>query len=394
VRSALVIAQVALSLLLMAGAGLMVRSFRALQSVDPGFDPAGVLTFEIALPYSTYDSHAKELEYFRTLSSRINELPGVLSTGVGNYVPLRGDRSCASVYFEGRPSKPGDVPPCTFVATMAPGYFEAMGLRVRGRTPTWHDADVRSDGVVVTKAFAQRYWPNEDALGKGVGPVSNGVFYLVVGIVERAAGDALETPDIEGVFYPVVPVEHAPFWGGGGAMTVLVRTTNRPLTLIPWVRRAMALIDPDVPLANPRSMDQILSHSMQLRTFTMMLLAIAAAMSVVLSAVGLYGVISYIVNQRRSEMGVRLALGARVPQVRMLVMRQSMVLAVIGIALGLAASMAGSRTLATLLYGVKATDPLTLSAVSALLIAVAALAAWIPAARAGRIEPMRVLREE
>jgi predicted permease len=395
VRSTLVIAQVALSLLLLSGAGLMIRSYRALAAADPGFDPNGVITFEVDLPQSTYDSPAKNLAFFRDLSARISGMAGVKHVGVGNYVPLRGDRSCGALSFESTSMRGEDIPPCVFVATAAPGYFEAMGLRVKGRTLDWRDADVRGDAVLVTDAFAKRFWPGQDPIGQGIGPRDIPPFYHVVGVVEKARDGALSEPDIEGVFYPVVPMEGAAFWGGGGATTVVVRTSLAdPLTMMGTLRNVLTDIDPDVPLANPRTMRQIVSHSMQLTTFIMMLLTIAATVSVALSAVGLYGVISYSVDLRRSEMGVRLALGARLSQIRGLVLRHSMVLTLSGIAIGLAASLVATRAIASLLYGVATTDVMTSGVVSLLLVAVAALATWIPAARAARVEPMQVLRDE
>ncbi len=395
-RSALIVSQVALSLLLLSGAGLMLRSFHSLLQIDPGFDPAGALTFEIALPRSTYDSHAKDLAFFRALTTKLEAVPGVTTVGVGNYVPLRGDRGCGSVYFQGPETPATKGEPCVFVATAAPGYFEAMGFRVRGRTLSWRDADVRSDAVLVTEAFARRFWPGEDALGKGVGPRGGtGPYYHVAGVVEAARADALGSPDVEGVFYPVVAMEGALFWGGAGATTVIVRTgSSRPLSLVPSLRKALAEVDAAVPLANPRTLDQVVARSMQITTFTMLLLAVAATMSLLLSAVGLYGVISYIATQRRTEMGIRIALGARASDVRALVVRQSMVLTIAGVVIGLAVSAVASQGLASLLYGVHATDPVTLGAVTALLIAVAGVASWVPASRAARVQPMRVLREE
>jgi hypothetical protein len=277
----------------------------------------------------------------------------------------------------------------------APGFFEALRIEVRGRTPTWRDFDQRTQAVVITRALGDRLWPGEDPIGKGIATNGSGsaFWYRIVGVVPELRAEALDQPPTLAVFYAGTS-----FWpdrqdGSFNDLTYLVRTESAdPLALVPTVRRVMSDMNPRVPFVDGRSMDMIVAHSMQRTSFVMILLGISAAVALLLSAVGIYGVISYVVAQRRFEIGVRIALGARVSQVAGMVLMQSVRLAVIGVSLGLAGTWAVTSLLRSLLFGVSAMDPVVLGLVTLSLLGIATLASFAPARRASRIDPVEALR--
>jgi putative ABC transport system permease protein len=398
VRNGLVISQVALALVLLAAAGLMVRSFARLRDVRPGLDPRGVLVFEVAAPVARYRTYDDVTAFQRQLHARLGALPGVQSVGATTHLPLQGFTGCAVVFVEGRwPLRPGEVPPCVSTPRVTPGFFRTLGIQVRGRAPDWSDIDAGTGAVVVTRALAERLWPGEDAIGKGInsngGTVSN--YYRVVGVVDELRAGGLEKPPTEAVFYPVRALPKTWLWEPARIMTVAVRTNlTRPAALTRAIRRAVTDLEPRVALANVRTMEEVVERSMARASFLMLLLGTAAGMALVLSAVGIYGVISYIVGQRRAEIGIRMALGARVSQVGRLVVLQSLRLAVIGVALGLIGALAGTRALRALLFEVSPTDPVVLVIVSAVLVFLAALASYAPARRAARVDPVEALRAQ
>ena len=395
-RNVLVVAQVALSLILLASAGLLLRSAASLRRIDPGFIPDRTLAFDVTLPYGRYKDDRAVSDFHRQLAERLREVPGVRVVGAGTGVPLSGDDRCALVWLEGRPVAADGQPPCVGNHQVAPGFFGSLGIPVRGRERTWDDEAANGDGVVVTAALARRLWPGEEAIGKGIkGNSDGGPFYRVVGVSGDFRTGALDGPPLEAVFYPLVPIDGAPLWSGGRSMTVVVRVEpSSPLTLLPAVRAQVHALDPRVPVANARSMEAVRSAATARTRFVMTLLAAAAAMALVLSAVGMFGVISHVVGERRNEIGVRMALGARSGQVRSMVVRESLVLAATGIAVGLAGTLAVTRLLRAMLHGVSPTDPLTLGVVSAALLGVATAASYLPARRASRIDPSEALRAD
>jgi predicted lysophospholipase L1 biosynthesis ABC-type transport system permease subunit len=248
-------------------------------------------------------------------------------------------------------------------------------------------------GAVVSGRLAARMWPNEAVMGQGLGAGSQPPFYHVVGVTGDVRTAGLDHPPTEYVYYPIVPIAGSGLWGPGGALTLVARArAGSPSELVPQIRRTLRDLDPDAPVANVRTMDAVMAHSMARTTFTMLLLGAAAAMALVLSAVGMYGVLSYLVGQRRGEMGIRLALGASGPQVTRLVVWESARLAALGIAIGVAGALATTRVMQSLLFDVSPTDPLTLGAVAALLLGVAVGASWVPARRASRVDPVETLR--
>jgi hypothetical protein len=276
-----------------------------------------------------------------------------------------------------------------------PGFFETMGIPVRGRTPDWSDVDGLTQAVVVTQALADRLWPGEDAIGQGIN--SNGsdsdVWYRIAGVVPEIRAEAYDAPPSEAVFY--APTSFSPNRRSGAMndLVYVIRTEGvPPQSIIPVARTLLHAMNPRIPFVGPRTMEQVVAHSMSRTSFVMVMLGIAAAVALLLSAVGTYGVMSCLVTQRRPEIGVRLALGAPVGRVSVLVIVQSLQLAMTGIVLGLVAAWGTTRLLARLLYDVSPTDPAVLAAVSLTLLAIAGVAAFAPAMRASRIDPVEVLR--
>jgi putative ABC transport system permease protein len=398
-RSGLVVAQMAFALVLLASAGLMIRTFMNLRDVKPGLDPSNVLAFDVGLPFGEYDTYEKAGAFHRELQRRIAALPGVTSIGGVSDVPLDGGygTGCSAVFRENRPYGKDEQTPCVSTPTAAPGFFEALRIPVRGRTPTWVDVDARTQAVVITKALGDRLWPGEDPLGKGIatnGPNST-LWYRIVGVIPELRAEALDQPPTEAVFYAASGLVANRRDGSLNDLTYLVRTkTMNPTTLIPTMRRLLAEMNPRVPFVDGRSMEAVVSHSMQRTSFIMILLGISASVALLLSAVGIYGVISYVVTQRQFEIGVRIALGARVTEVARLVMMQSMRLAVLGILLGLIGTYAVTSVIRSLLFNVSPMDPLVLGTVALMLLVIAGLASFAPARRAARIDPVEALRAE
>jgi len=401
-RSALVVAQMALAVVLLAAAGLMVRSFQRLRSVQPGLDPSGVLTFEVSLPYSRYvprvrgsAAYLPVFRYHRDLARQLAALPGVSSVGMTQALALKDGDGCALVFVKGK-AYTRENAPCVGNVIAGPGYFTTLGIPVRGRVATWADVDEQTGAVVVSKALADHMWPGEDPIGKELRP-GGAVepWYHVVGVTGDVLTRGLDQPASEIVYYPMVPIEGAPLWSPPTHMTVAIRTrTTDPLSLGPTARRIVTGLDREVPVANVQTMQTIVERSTATATFAMLLLGVAGGMALVLSAVGVYGVISYTVTQRRPEIGVRMALGAQSAQVGRMVVAQSLRLAAAGIAIGLVGAFATTRVLQSLLFGVSPTDPVTLGGVTVILVMLGALAAYAPARRATKVDPVEVLRRE
>jgi putative ABC transport system permease protein len=318
--------------------------------------------------------------------------------GAGNQVPMKGGSGCSAVFVEDRPLPPDGEPPCVGTARVAPGFFATLGVPLRGTEPSWTDHESLSGGVVVSRALADRLWPGEDPLGKGIR--GNGwaqPFYRVVGVTGELRGQGLDKPATEAVYFPMLPMEGAPLWSAPRSLTVVARTrTERPEALAGAIRTTLHGMDPTIPIANIQTMEQIIARSESVArvTFTLLLLGIGAGMALLLSTVGLYGVLSYIVSQRWGEIGIRMALGAQAGDVLRLVVRRGLVLAIAGAALGLVGAFAVTRVLSGMLFGVSPTDPAAFGAVTLVLVLVALVASYLPARRATRVDPMIALRAE
>ncbi len=388
-RSALVVGEVALSLVLLIGAGLMLRSFVALQSVQPGFNPQGVLTYNISLPFFSYRTPPERVQFFQRMEERVAALPGVEAVGGIFPVPLGGR------FWTGPYGMPGTDPETwsdkeANFRVVTPDFFEAFGARLlSGRTLTRADIEEGRNVVVVDNLMAQRSWPNESAVGEqlGIDLFGQEHFLEVVGVVEHMRHESLMEDSRETVYFP----HHLfPFT----QMTLAVRTATDPRSLLRPIVGQVREMDANLPVYNVKTMEEYLSDAMASTRFTMILIAIFAGVALVLASVGLYGVISYSVRQRTQEIGIRMAFGAEQSDILRLVVGRGMLLIMIGVGLGLAGSLGLTRVLASLLYGVAATDPVTYVGISGLLVAIALLACLVPAQRATRVDPMNSLRAE
>jgi len=396
VRAALVVSQVALSLVLITAAGLMVRSFRNLRSVQPGFSADGVLAMTIAVPAQQYGrDYGKTSAFYEQLISRVEQLPGVVVAGVSEKIPLRGSNLCTGVNIQ-VPDSNDLVGDCPSTSLVSPGYFEAMGIRIAGDPLTWSGMNQHDGRMIVSGAFADlHHWTTRDAIGHGMNFQGRDSWYRVSGVAGDVLADGFDKPPVSLVYFPMLPIAGGRLWGVPTEMNLVVRTkSGNAMALAPAITRIVSELEPAAATANATLMNTLVAKSMARRTFTMMLLGIAAAMALLLSVVGLYGVLSYVVGQRRGEIAIRMALGAQVAQVGRMVVGQSVRLAGLGVAIGVVAALASMHVLQSLLFGVKPTDPLLLGLSALLLIAVAVAAGWLPARRAASIDPAEALRSE
>jgi predicted permease len=396
VRGGLVVLEMALALVVLVGAGLMLRSFEKLRSVDPGFEPEGVLAVDVALPAAEYRGWLDVAGFYRQLTEQVSALPGVAATGATQKLPLTSPSYCAGMALED-PEAQERYDACFIDPNLVtPGYFEAMGIPVDGSAPTWNDMLARRGQVVVSRPLRDKLWPGEEPAGQGIrGNGSGPPFYRVAGIAGPVRHDGLDQPPVHRVYFPMLPMEGANLWSPPRAMTLVVRSAGPPpAALAAPVRAVIRGLDAGVAVGQVRPMTAVVAASTARTTFVMLLLGIAASVALVLGVIGLYGVVAYVAAQRRAEIGIRMALGARGRTVRGMVVGQAARLAGLGTVIGVAGAVAVSRVLSSQLYEVGPTDPVTLAGAALLLVGVALAAAWIPARRASQVEPMRVLRSE
>ena len=393
-RSGLVVAQVALALVLLVGSGLMFRSFQALQSVDLGFESEGLLTFRYGLPRAEYSDPAGVLAFHRQLTDELAAVPGVTAVGMNTGLPLTGAKSATPMEPTDQPFPEGELGPLVERVQVSPGYFDAMSIDLlEGRALEWSDQADEYRGVVISRTLADAFWPGRSAVGQRIGSQGGEFDWEVVGVAADVRFDGVNEEPLPMAYYPLVmgsPEDLAPARG----VDVVLRVGGDPLSAIPAARDALIRADGRLPMILPRTVDSVVSESLAATSFTVVLLGIAAAIALLLGTVGLYGVISYIVSRRTPEIGVRMALGAPAARVQREVVGEGMRLAVVGIAVGLGGAWATSRLLASLLYGVSATDPFTFGGTAVLLGTVALLATWIPARRASRVDPVAALKAE
>jgi predicted permease len=376
-REALVVAQVALGVVLVAASGLMTRSFFRLQAVQPGFDPDRVVSASLLLPFARYGEPAR-LRFFDRLAREVRTVPGVRAVALTDRVPLGGARDGTSLEVEGEA-----VPASHAVVTVDAPFFETLRIPVlRGRTIEARDPEHPPDEVVVARAFASRHWPGESPLGRRVRPV-DGRWHTVVGEVENVHFDALDRPADALVYFPIVRP---------GGLSLVVRTDAGEGDALAAVRRIARALDPAVPMYDEGSLRRRVDDGSARARALAVLLAAAGVVTALIAGVGLYGIMAYTVGRRRRELGIRMALGARPRDVGRLVSLVGLRLAAVGIALGTAGALLAAPLLRGLLYGVSPTDPVTLAAAALVVFLTALLAAWVPARRAAAVPPSEALR--
>lgn len=402
-QNVLVIAQVALALVLLVGSGLMIRSFQALRNVDPGFDdPEQVFTFRVAIPSAAVPDADETVQMFQQMESALRNIPGVRSVGTTSALPMNGMSSNDALFVEDDPVAEGELPPIRRMNWVLPGYFETMGIpMIAGRDVEWTDLYDRQPVVVVSENFARENWQDPRmAVGKRVAVINitggAPVWQEIVGVVGDVHADGLDQPPPAAAYWPVV---QGNLYGEGEelrrGLAFAVRAEPGAIpTLLPRVQEAIWSVSSSVPLARVRTLGQIVDDSMARTSFALVMLGIAAAVALLLGAIGIYGVISYTVSQRTREIGVRMALGAEQNAVAGMVVRQGTTLAGLGVVVGLIAAFGLSRLMNSLLYGVEAIDVPTYAAMAVTLSAVAVLASWFPARRAAGVDPAVTLREE
>jgi putative ABC transport system permease protein len=386
VRAWLVAAEVALALVLLTTAGLMVRSFLRVQAVQPGFRSDSVLLFDLQLPASRYPTEASQIMLFEQLAARLEALPAVRAAGAISYLPLGGGENAGRFTVEGEaPVSPGNEPGAQR-RSVTPGYFAAMGIPIRqGRVFTPGDTASQPRVVVINETIARQFFGSRDPLGRRLRAA--GAWRTIVGVVADVKSSSLEREAGPQLYFP-----HAQWpWGG---MTVVVHTEGNPLALVSAARGEVKALDALLPAARIQTMEQVVSNAAGARRFNMALLAFFAITALLLTMMGIYGVVAFLVGRRSREIGIRMAMGARRGDILRLVLRQGMKPVAIGSIGGLAGSLTASRLVASQLYGVSSSDPLTLASIIALLAAAALLACWLPARRATRVHPTEALRCE
>jgi predicted permease len=399
-RSLLVGSEFALAVVLLAGAGLMVRTFLALRHVDPGFDPHNLLSMVVGVAGTEEEAAGHTGNFYQQVLQRVNAVPGVQFASAINHLPLAGDDWGWPFHIEGRPLVPPGEGPVATYRVVFPGYFRAMHIPIlRGRDLAEGDG-LQAPGVVVINDYlARRYWPGEVPIGKRItfdDPAKNPSWLTVVGVVKNTVRSNWVSPAEEEVFLPwlqnrgYLETPASPF----AYLTLVVRTTRDPATLSPSIRRAIHSLDSNVPISEVQTMDRVVAAATGQSRFYLILLGVFATVALVLAGVGIYGVMSYSVSRRRHEIGIRMTLGAQGQDVLKLVVFDGMVLALAGVVAGVTGALVLTRLMAGLLYGTEPTDPATFIAVVLVLIGVALAASYLPARRATKVDPMTAMRYE
>ncbi|HEV8197846.1 MAG TPA: ABC transporter permease [Gemmatimonadales bacterium] len=384
-RSALVAAQIAMALVILVAAGLLGRSFAALQTVQPGLDPRGVLSIDLTLPRVKYDSSAKIIAFYDRLVAEASRIPGATAVSAIYPLPLGGDGWSGSIEVEGLLQHPGDPEPHAEYSVAMPGYFRTLGVPLRaGREFTSADTKAAPLVAIIDERLARKYWPGQNPIGKRFRGGDD--WTTVVGVAGHVHRNG---PAEEGEGQIYMPLAQYTQRG----MSIVVHTDGKPSALASSLRQAVKAVDPDLPTAQIRTMDELMVQATSRPRFNLLMLAVFALVALGLASIGLYGVMSYLVAQRTREIGIRIALGGQPGHVRRMVVRESLLISVAGLAIGGAISLALSRVVAGLLFGVRATDPPTYIGIVLLLLVVSAGASYGPARRATRVDPLTALHE-
>ena len=393
VRRGLVIAEVALALTLLVGAGLLIKSVARLQSVDPGFEPRNLLAFNLSLPAAKYRSDTVQIQFADQMLRRLNAIPGVKSAATTSVLPFNGGWSTSSFTIEGLQVPPGQNGPWGDIRIVSTGFFDTMRIPLlRGRVFTDQDGPGAPPVVVIDEEFVKKYFSNQEPIGKRITfgarrGSTDSTWITIVGVVRHAAHEGLDAERRIQYYFPYRQQ-------GGRFITVAVRTAGNPTSIVPSVRQAVHSVDRDQPLSGIATMETLIEQSMGQRKLSMILLGVFSGIALLLASIGIYGVMSYAVTQRTRELGIRMALGAARGRVLSLVVGQGMVLALTGVALGLGGAFALTRFLGSQLYAVRPTDPATFALVTAALAGTALVATLVPALRATRVDPVVALRDE
>jgi putative ABC transport system permease protein len=395
-RGALVVAQIALALVVLAGSGLLVRSFRSLNAVRPGFNPENIATLWVSLPRARYND-SSSARFYAQLIERVRVLPGVQAAGLTSRLPLTNDVNQNPYYPEGDAQYDRKIPPLQIFTTTDGDYFRAMGIPLlAGRTFDRLDVQRGGEAIISRKTAVQFYNDStgRSALGKRFRSLPSGPLYTVIGVVGDVRDTALATPPSQTIYFPQVAEQNTFDSQTQFTMAVVVRTSGDPASITSAVQRAVRELDPMLPTFDIRPMTAVFNASMARLSFIILILGAAAVVALILGAIGLYGVMAYAVTLRTRELGVRIALGAQPRAVAAMMTRQGLVLTAIGVAGGLVLFALIARFLRSFLFGVAPSDPLTLASASLMLVAIATLATWIPARRASRVDPADALRAE
>ncbi|HET9480327.1 MAG TPA: FtsX-like permease family protein, partial [Candidatus Polarisedimenticolia bacterium] len=389
-RNGLVVAEIGLAMLLLLGAGLMVRTLKQLNRVDAGFRPEGILTAELGLPAAKYGEPHQRSAFYARLLEEAGAIPGVKAAGAVSDLPLSGGGNYLSFVVEGRPPVPDGVTVDAIATVATPEWFGAMGIPlVRGRLFSGDDGPGRPKTLVINEAMAARHFPGEDPIGRKISFGGDGAdsWITIVGVVGDTRNVSLDEPSYPQAYAPYAQIPQR-------SMVVTLKTDGDPADRAGAFRALVRRLDPDQPVSGVSTMQTRITDSVAQRRFGMMLLSLFAGLALVLASVGIYGVMSYTVSLRTHEIGIRMALGARGGDVLGMLMRTGLALGLAGVAAGLLLAFPLTRTMAGFLYGVSPTDPLTWSLVAAALVGIALAASYVPARRATRVDPNVALRCE
>jgi predicted permease len=397
-RNILVVVEVSLSLILLVGAGLLIRSFKVLREVDPGFQSSGVLTQTVAVSRAKFANIQQEAAFFDRVLENVRTLPSVVAAGIIDNVPLGDGGSHQPIAVEGYPTLPMSEQPEVDVRAISAGYVDSLRIPLlSGRDLTSSDIAGRPPVALISASLAHQFWPNESPLGKHIGlTFSKGAPREIVGVIGDVKGDSLDQKrPASMLYYPLA--QHGPSAVDefqSGPMTLVVRSAANPKNLISPVANVVQSIDREMPVRDVLTMEELVANSLSQQRFNLLLLGAFAALALVLAAIGIYSVLSYSVRRRVPEIGIRLALGATLSDVFRMVVVEGMKPTLLGVALGAAGALALGRVMSSFIFGVSSTDPVTFFAVAFTLAMVALAATLIPAFRAARVDPMVALHYE